>query len=266
MYDGVTVLDFDHSYRWQAFLRDQSVEWIDLTDLSGAKRYCGEDTLARIRHRLRRRRRHGVTLIGSGNYHYVTYLLLAEIRKPFTLVLFDYHTDMMEPPDDNVITCGSWVLKALRELPMLRQVIVIGAREGAADMLFRDLHPHLKRRVFVFEPVTEENARRVLPAIISRLSTHDVYISVDKDVLAPTEAITDWEQGTMKLADLMRLIRSIAGRRKLCGADICGEYPVSPVEVYNRRHRLAVRRNARANQMLLEAIRGVDRRSLPLSS
>jgi len=64
----------------------------------------------------------------------------------------------------------------------------------------------------------------------------------------------------------MRLIRSIAGRRKLFGADICGEYPVSPVEVYNRRHRLAVRRNARANQMLLEAIRGVDRRSLPLSS
>lgn len=318
MGDGVTVLDFDHSYQWQAFLRDPSVEWIDLTDLTGTKRFCAAETLAVIRERLSKRTRRGVTLIGSGSYHYITYLLLAEIDRPFSLVLFDHHADMMEPPDESVVSCGSWVWKALRELPLLKQVFIIGvdpkgsrgaaglqAAGGAARAPANDrqplntpasevpsrtsgltapfrgtatplapaltarlpnLDPHLRRKVFIFEPVNEENAKTILPAIISCLSTYDVYISVDKDVLDPTEAITDWDQGTMKLAVLTRLIRAIADHRRVCGADICGEYPISPVDAYSPRHRLALRKNAQANRILLDTIRAVDLRSLPLSS
>lgn len=266
MYDGVTVLDFDQSYRWQDFLRDRAVEWIDLTDLSGTKRYCSRETLATIRQRLKWRRRRGVTLIGSGNYHYVTYLLLSEIMTPFSLVLFDFHTDMMESPAEDIVSCGSWVTKALQELPLLRQVLIIGARRGASEAPAYDLSLRRGRRVLIVEQVTEENERAILTTIMARLSTHPVYISVDKDVLDPEEALTDWEQGAMKLAVLTRLIRAIAGRRRLCGADICGEYPVSPVEAYNPWHRLAMRKNARANRRLLEAIHGDGFRSLPLSS
>lgn len=265
MYGGVTVLDFDHSYQWQGFLRDPSVEWIDLTDLAGTRRYCADETLAVIRQRLSRRSRPGVTLIGSGNYHYVTFLLLSEIRTPFSLVLFDYHTDMLEPPDETVVSCGSWVLKALRELPLLRQVLIVGARREAIESFPRDLSL-LRRRVFIFDQVTGTNPRTVLPAIMSRLSNTDVYISIDKDALDPAEAVTDWEQGTMKLAELTRLIRFIASHRRLCGADICGEYPISPVEVYNPWHREAVRKNARANRLLIDALHGAGFTSLPLSS
>lgn len=262
MYDGVAVLDFDRSYQWQTFLRDPSVEWIDLADIRGTKRYCLADSLTAIRRRLRKRRKRGVTLIGSGNYHYVTYLLLSEIKTPFSLVLFDYHTDLMEPPDEEVVSCGSWVWKALKELPLLRQVLIIGAHRGAKELL----PPQWKRRVLIFENATVDDVKTIVPAMLSRLSTQHVYISIDKDVLDRTEAVTDWEQGTMKLPALAGLIRFIARHRRLCGADICGEYPVSPVEAYGRKSRLAIRKNARVNQLLLETIGSVNLRPLPLSS
>lgn len=265
MHGGVTVLDFDHSYKWQGFLRDLSAEWIDLTDLVGTKRYCARETLAVIGQRLRQRRQPGVTLIGSGNYHYVTYLLLSEIDTPFTLVLFDYHSDMLDPPDETVVSCGSWVLKALRELPLLRQVLIIGARPEAVENFPRE-SSLLRHRVFIFDPVTSANTRAILPVVMSRLSNTDVYVSIDKDVLDPADAVTDWEQGTMKLAELTRLMRFIASYRRLCGADICGEFPVSPVEVYSPWHREAVRKNARANRLLLDALHGTGFTSWPLSS
>ena len=47
-----------------------------------------------IKRALNRRKNKGITFIGSGNYHYVSHLLLEEINKPFTLILFDHHTDM----------------------------------------------------------------------------------------------------------------------------------------------------------------------------
>jgi len=266
MYEGVTVLDFDHSYQWQSFLNEQAVEWIDLSDLPGTTRYCSLETLAVIRRRLGRRRRRGVTLIGSGSYHYVTYLLLAEIETPFSLVLFDYHTDMIESPDESLITCGSWVLKALAELPMLKQVVIVGARSDGAKAIPPAFGPELRRKVSIFGPVTGENAKIILPAVMSRLTTRDVYISVDKDVLDPADAVTDWEQGSMKLDVVTELIRFIASRRTLRGADICGEYPVSPVERYSPAHRAAARINQRANRLLLEAFRSADRSWLPLTS
>lgn len=263
MRKGVTVLDFDRSYQWQTFLRDLAVEWIDLTDIPGTKRYCAVGSLATIRQRLKRRRSRGVTLIGSGNYHYVTYLLLSEITTPFSLVLFDYHTDLTESLDGELVSCGSWVLRALTEIPLLQEVLIIGAHRGANETLAKLPEP-LKRRVSVVEQGSEGWA--LIPATLSRLSTRNVYISIDKDVLDRTEAVTDWEQGAMKLPVLLELIRAIGSHRQVCGADICGEYPMSPLEALGGRGRLAVRKNARVNQALLKTFGSIDLSVLPLSS
>src|SRR5690606_8769510 len=133
MYEGVTVLDFDHSYQWQSFLNEQAVEWIDLSDLLGTKRYCSLQTLAVIPRRLGRRRRRGDTSIGTGSSHYVAYLRLAVLGTPFAGVLLAFTTEMTEGPDDCLATCGSWVLKAQPELPMVKQVVIVGARSDAAE-------------------------------------------------------------------------------------------------------------------------------------
>ncbi|OUM86107.1 MAG: hypothetical protein BAA01_01900 [Bacillus thermozeamaize] len=250
MCSGVTVLDFDHSYHQQAHLQNPAYEWLDLSDIPGTKRYCAAESLSVIRQRLRKRKKRGVTLIGSGNYHYVTYLLLSEMKMPFSLVLFDHHTDMMEPLGATVVSCGSWVLKAVEELPLLKKVVIIGARHGTKWKI-----PfHLKRKISILENVPPGTAETLVRSIVSLLPTNVVYISIDKDVLDRTEVVTDWEQGTMKLQVLIGLLRGIAKYREICGIDICGEYPVSPVAMFRPEYRGAVRKNARANQVLLDTI------------
>ena len=51
-----------------------------------------------------------------------------------------------------------------------------------------------------------------------------LYVSIDKDVLARGYASTNWDQGTMTLDTLKRVLESIKGIRVL-GVDICGELP-----------------------------------------
>ena len=180
----------------------------------------------------------------------MTYLLLSEMKMPFSLVLFDHHTDMMEPLGATVVSCGSWVLKAVEELPLLKKVVIIGARHGTKWKI-----PfHLKRKISILENVPPGTAETLVRSIVSLLPTNVVYISIDKDVLDRTEVVTDWEQGTMKLQVLIGLLRGIAKYREICGIDICGEYPVSPVAMFRPEYRGAVRKNARANQVLLDTI------------
>ena len=50
-----------------------------------------------------------------------------------------------------------------------------------------------------------------------------VYLSIDKDVLSRDYARTNWDQGRMTLDELCARIRDVASRRRILGADICGE-------------------------------------------
>lgn len=55
--------------------------------------------------------------------------------------------------------------------------------------------------------------------------TLPVYISVDKDVLAAGEVYTNWDQGQMKLEQMMTLLEGLFRERQIIGMDICGELP-----------------------------------------
>ena len=50
--------------------------------------------LMHIKRALNRRKIKGITFIGSGNYHYVSYFIIRRNKQAFTLILFDHHTDM----------------------------------------------------------------------------------------------------------------------------------------------------------------------------
>ena len=50
-----------------------------------------------------------------------------------------------------------------------------------------------------------------------------VYISVDKDVLNPQSAVTNWDQGFLTLNELEHLLSIILKHEKIIGIDICGE-------------------------------------------
>lgn len=249
---GISLLNFDGTLQRQPSLRRYPAEWIDFTDLRGCYGYCAFDSLRKIQNRLRGRKHRRITLIGNGNYHYVTYVLLSEIRQPFSLILFDHHTDLAPGGGDSpFISCGSWVSHALGTLPLLNRVVIVGARSPIGREA-----SGMPDNVTV---IPEQAARRMSPAEIVRAirsATPDqpLYISVDKDVLDPENAATDWDQGSMTLRQLLDAIRELKRTRPLAGADICGELPLSPVELLSGERVRHLRKNEIANKAIVDVL------------
>ena len=299
---GISLLNFDGTLQNQPLLhKAYPSEWIDFSDLGGCLGYASGEALRRIRRRLEARRHRRITLIGSGNYHYVTYLLMSEIRQPFSLVLFDHHTDLapgspalaaselaasglkvtglsasglaaaVDAPAGTdagapVLSCGSWVGAAVNNLPLLRRVVIVGARpaEDRSGRLHVRAHgrtcrgpaPGVPDKVTV---ITEQEARRcsageLARAIREALADLPVYISVDKDVLDREHAATNWDQGSMPLGQLTGVLRELKRTCRIAGADVCGELPLSPLErLFGFRTRL-VKKNELANKAIVDAL------------
>ncbi|MGG4036132.1 arginase family protein [Paenibacillus cisolokensis] len=244
----VAVLNFDQTLCSQPHFLQPAFEWIELSDIGQTNGYCSKDSLREIGSRLQKRRNRGVTLIGRGNYHYVSYLLTSELSVPFTLVLFDYHSDMMETPDDMHISCGSWVLEAIRRLPHLRKVLLIGVSEAGLKQMPGDV----RAKVLAYPNDNVNESESGIRSLVSNIPTDTVYISIDKDVLNPGEAVTDWEQGRFSLRFMVRILEAIAKAKRVAGVDICGEYPITPAHIYRNEMRQASRINEQANRYLAE--------------
>lgn len=246
----VTILNFDQVYETQLFYRTIDYEWIDLSHLKNVSRYCEPEPLAEISRRLKGRSRKGITFVGTGNYHYVSYLLLKEIVEPFTLVLFDYHTDLLPGIDgSDLISCGSWVLRSLEELLHLQQVIIVGANQELESII----PPGYTGKVRLYSRQMVRSKQNCWKDIVAAIATEAVYISIDKDVLTEDEAITNWDQGDMTLDRLLFIIRQISRHKRLLGLDVCGEYPATIADCYSRKNRVAIAKNNRANGKILAA-------------
>ncbi|MDE3840898.1 arginase [Bacillus methanolicus] len=252
MNKGVTFLNFDETYFSQKKLQSYTHESIDFLNLLHVNLYCEKDSLEEIERRLSERKQKGITFIGSGNYHYVTYLLLKEIDKPFTLVLFDNHSDMdtSEDTTEEIISCGSWVSFALKHIPMMKQIIMIGP--SSAKIASSDFS---KVKIFPFERQQNYSSKRIL----STIQTDTVYISIDKDVLSKTDAVTNWDQGNMSILTLIQYLQDILEHKDVCGVDICGEMPSSPINLFMQTYKDSIQKNEIANLKILQTCLGTSR-------
>lgn len=216
----ITILNFTHAYEPMTFLHDASCRWIDCTRLHGTACYCDTDGEAQLRRLLAPYSPEGIHLIDSGDYHYVTKLWTDKIDRPFSLVLFDHHPDMQPPLFDGLLSCGCWVRTMLERNPLLRKVCIVGASER-----LRQETQGFDRRLVYFS----EQTLRLREAwhLFSRFYLNGpVYLSVDKDVLTPRQATTDWDQGSLSLGQLESLLRIILRHEEVIGIDICGELPL----------------------------------------
>ncbi|HHW45216.1 MAG TPA: arginase family protein [Desulfotomaculum sp.] len=294
----ITLLNFDDTLTVQEELCRFLHSQVDLRDLRGTRLFCNRAALREIARRIRGRK--GIFFLGSGDYHYVSYLLMQSVDSPFTLVLFDNHADLSPSPAGDLLSCSSWVARALR-LPNLKRALIIGARpdsfSGADPGLLRkvvyvrgdlcrpdratrpgmsrDLFRHVPRSInetppvtsimpedtsglrhFLIEPLplTSRETGEVAGRIIALIPTRSVYISVDKDVLRHQDAITNWEQGEMSLADLLLFLQAISRARKVCGVDVCGEADLHPLDRLRPAGREAIRKNMQANIMIIRAL------------
>jgi len=236
------MLNFDGPYLMQPRLRRHADRWVELGDIPGTNLLCAEEALAEIRRRLPAGRGRGITFIGSGNYHYVTLLLLEKIDRPFALVLFDRHADILGGRGGlGLLSCGNWVAMAMDRLPMLQEVHIV----GADDEDVRGTPPSRGR--IRFWPAESDPER-----LASALDGLDVYISIDKDVLNRESAVTNWDQGEMPLGRLRDLLRAVTRRARVIGVDVCGECPASSTDLW--RPVFAHRRNEKANLAILDAL------------
>ena len=97
----------------------KGIKRIELSDIRGTDMYCTGEAANEIRERLKDYGPQGIHFLDSGNYHYVTLFFTEKIRIPFSLVLFDHHTDMQEPLFPQLLSCGSWAGEILRRIPIL---------------------------------------------------------------------------------------------------------------------------------------------------
>jgi len=185
--------------------------------------------------------RHGSVFLGSGDFHHLSWPLIARHagREPFDVVVFDNHPDNMRFPFG--VHCGSWVWRVAR-LPSVANVHVVGITSADVSALHaweNHLLPlargrlqywtlgvdtrwarriGLGRAVHAFDSV-EELLERFIAG--QRRSTRKVYLSIDKDVLDPAVARTNWDQGRLLDTDLFAGIDALRGR--IIGSDVTGE-------------------------------------------
>jgi arginase family enzyme len=193
-----------------------------------------------------------VTLLGSGDYHHLAPVLIAQRREKLTVFHFDNHPDWTRLAPRH--HCGSWVNRVL-ELDHVARVLTIGPcsddlvrpqakggnlaalREGRLELYpwrhapsfvlgrFGDGPSYRQRsRYLVWRNVADEDGKRFLDEVVERAPTEAVWLTIDKDVLRPEDALTNWDQGEMPLSFLLAAIHAIGRRHRVVGADICGDY------------------------------------------
>ena len=199
---------------------------VDLSALEGTNCYCDADAQGSIRTALEDVPCRAVHWIDTGDYHYLTRFFLdkaASQSGPFALVLLDHHPDMQEAAFEGVLSCGGWARDAFTQTESLTQVLLLG------------INPDLELEILdlVFDGVlaaTSEDFRHTgdsvgqdVTEMLSLLDPHiPVYISIDKDVLQPRYARTDWDQGAMTLKQLETVLGTIASSHPVLGVDVCG--------------------------------------------
>ncbi|HEX7112672.1 MAG TPA: hypothetical protein VF216_09525 [Mizugakiibacter sp.] len=232
------ILDFDGSAG-----RVPGAITLALGDWQEAVRYgCGWRTLRGLRELFAAHLPavHGTALLGSGDFHHVSLLLVERCatRAPLEVVVFDNHPDNMRFPFG--VHCGSWVRQVTR-LPHVAHVHVVGitsADVGPAQSWQNRLLPLYAGRLTYWCIGADTrwatrlglgravrrfaDAASLLQALTDRLhGDGPLYVSIDKDVFDPAVVRTNWDQGVLREAELLATLRALAGR--IVGSDVTGE-------------------------------------------
>lgn len=212
---------------------------LDFRGLAGTECLCDDEALRELRRALAPLPAEGIHFIDGGDWHYLSLLWMEKITEPFGLYLFDNHPDNQPASfGEDILSCGSWVLAACRTLPLLWDVVWINAApghlSGPSPLLRKGDGPCLAGAASnngerspsgAFPQPAVRWARTRFKRSEGNGSTLEripAYISIDLDVLSREEAVTNWDQGTMRLTELMDSISKIAADQKIIGVDICG--------------------------------------------
>lgn len=206
---------------WQTGEIQRNISWVEVQELPGSNCYCDGDAMETLRQKLEEFDADGIHFIDSGNYHYMSRIWLEKLNTPFRLVVFDKHTDMQPPAFGGLLSCGGWVAASLEELPLLKEVLLVGPDQEAFDQT----EPVLREKVRFLsrEKLGEMTLEEKISFFEELTAEFPTYLSVDKDVLCPEEASTTWSQGEMTLEELCQFVKILLEKQDILGMDVCGE-------------------------------------------
>ena len=140
-----------------------------------------------------------------------------------------------------VLSCGGWVKDMLDSNSLLSHVVILGIPE---DNVATIPEAYRNKVIAITDSQLHCHAAEQRPLSISE----PLYISIDKDVLDTNSARTDWDQGTLTLDEMKRVLHLILKHEKVIGIDICGECPVT-LRLFDDDNSLAI--DDKANRELL---------------
>ena len=250
--NSLRILNFDGSVTAQANLLRKyknppySVDIIDFTDIASRCRYLStSETLNIIKERISNSSPNAITLYGSGDFHHISSLLIANFKNPIAVIVFDYHPDWdgFSP----LVSCGSWVAR-VSKFNNVEKMLLLGpssddlstaglstaylrcVKNGKLEIFPYDKKPsrvflrylkdapcfRAKRDVFgsvLHWKLLKGSGRDFIKELLERIPVKDVYVSIDKDCLEKGYAVTNWEEGVMPLDWLLEAISVI--KRKI---------------------------------------------------
>ena len=224
--NDLTIFNFTGVYESESFYRDDKgsylCEFMDMKNISGTNCFCDDMARDQIREMIAEKGidARGIHFIDNGNYHYMSAIMLEQIKEPFTLVVLDHHPDMQAPMFGDILSCGGWVLDVIEKNPFVRDSHVIGADTGLVAKLDEETR---NRAIFENEP-----QERGIGGISEELP---VYLSIDKDVLRRDELVTNWDQGEMTREELFSFVSELLEKRNVIGVDVCGECALDQEEI-----------------------------------
>jgi hypothetical protein len=171
---------------------------------------------------------------------------------PITIIHLDNHPDWVK--FENGMHCGSWVSRALKH-PRVEKIITLGVcsrdlkrpewkganltllSQGLLELYPYDHAPSRVKRNYGrgvsfeqkdgalhWKTIRNLGEQNFTDYLLSRIKTKSVYLTIDKDVLAREDAITNWDQGCMRMPYLLSLVKEIGKRHSVIGADVTGDY------------------------------------------
>ena len=240
------ILDFSHIYPEGIEADSKEVCRMNMSDIEGTNLYCSKEAEEEIRKRLKEKGPHGIHFIDNGNYHYMTKFFVEKIRRPFSLILFDYHSDMQEPMMKELTSCGSWVREIMEKNHYLEQIILIGPDQKSID----EIELSLKEKLICIS-IQELEKQQGMEKAKEIKTELPAYFSIDKDVLDRYSARTNCNQGNMSIEVLEYLLSEFFCHMEIIGVDICGECDV--MENIREKEK-DCRINMEANQILYRFI------------
>ncbi len=256
---NIRVLNFDDSLKGQLELsRRFSLQVIDLKQIGPSCRlWMNKPCSEQIRNSLIPELKNSITFLGSGDFHHISSLLIGQFSQPLSVIVFDHHPDLdIFPPK---FGCGSWVNRVLEKDNVLK-VVLLGVSSGdISDFSIQavnlnsfknnrlEMYPYshkptkvllkniprnsaiiLKKKILHSEihwrKLKSMDLERFIPELIKRLPSKQVYVSIDKDCLKSAYSLTNWEEGSLELNEMLTALKIIKENADIVGVDITGDY------------------------------------------